>query len=80
MTQRRFLTKGKAVAFALASAPVFAATPAMAGPVTGAAVSSLLTTPTTAACIASVGPQAILTGAACVAGWVAIGVSWLLPF
>ena len=41
MTQRRFLARGKAVAFALASAPVFAATPAMAGPAAAAVVSPI---------------------------------------
>ena len=46
MTQRRFLPRGKAVAFALVSASVLGASPAMAGPVTCADV------PTTAACIA----------------------------
>ena len=81
MTQRRFLTRGKAVAAAaLVSVPVLGATPAMAGPVTGLTVTSTIFGATTAACAASMGPQAVFTGVACAAGWIAMGVSWLLPF
>ena len=56
------------------------AKPAVAGVATGTAVTSAILGPTTAACIASIGPQAVFTGLACGAGWLAIGVSWLLPF
>ena len=75
MTQRRFLTRGTAVA-AAALVPVLAASPAMAGPVTGTAVTSALLGPTTVACATP-----IFIGVACAVGWAAIGISWIpLPF
>ena len=64
----------------VAALALMLAKPALAGVVTGTAVTSAIGSMTTAACIASIGPQAVFTGLACATGWAAIGISWLLPF
>ena len=63
----------------LVAAMLTAAVPAMAGPATGAAVTFALLAPTTAVCLLSTGPDALFTGFACGAGWVLMGLGWLLP-
>ena len=70
---RSVVTASAMVATLLGSAP------AMAGAKTGAAATERLLPVTTAACIASMGPQAVFTGVACATGWAAMGVAWLFP-